>query len=71
MSLHNTVCNKPRPVYKCIESLEKSLKDIMGHPSIDKGSVLDDFHLSWEYQIDYVEKRVPKHLIDNHFKLLT
>ena len=71
MSLHNMVCNKPRPVYKCIESLEKSLKDIMGHPSIGKGSVLDDFHLSWEYQIDYVEKRVPKHLIENHFKLLT
>ena len=67
MSLHNTVCNKPRPVYKCIESLKKSIVPI----SIGNGYVFDDFHLSWEYQIDYVEKRVPKQIIKKHFKLLT
>ena len=59
MSLHNTVCNKPRPIYKCIESV------------ITHNEFIGSFHLSWEYQIDYVEKRVPKHLISKFFKLLS
>jgi hypothetical protein len=64
MSLHNTVCNKPRPVYKCTNSVQEGT-------SLIGGTVCGTFHLSWEYQIDYVEKRVPKHLIKLFFKLLT
>jgi hypothetical protein len=72
MSLHNTVCNKARPVYKCIESLKKYTNTgACTHlPTIVLGYILADFHFSWEYQIDYVESRVPKELIETHFELV-
>jgi len=62
MSLHQMVCNKPRPCYKCTESIEL----LSG----------DKFHIGWEYQIDYVEKRMnvlpnSKIMIEKHFKTLT
>jgi hypothetical protein len=61
MSLHNVVCNKPRPCYVCTESLAL--------PSGDK------FHIGWEYQLDYVEKRInllpnKKMVLEINFKLL-
>lgn len=64
MSLFMMVCNKERPCYKCKESV-KAMTTVMG------GTITDDFHLQWEYSIEYVEKRVPKHLIDTYFKKLT
>jgi hypothetical protein len=62
MSLHTMVCNKPRPCYKCTESINL--------PSGDK------FHIGWEYQIDYVEKRLSllpnaKMVLETNFKKLT
>jgi hypothetical protein len=69
MSLHNTVCNKARPVYKCIGSLKK-YTDIGVFTQGRIRCILADFHFSWEYQIDYVESRVPKELIETHFELV-
>jgi hypothetical protein len=62
MSLHETFCNKPRPCFKCIDSI-----------NLPSG---DTFHIGIEYQIDYVEKRMSvlpnaKIMIEYHFKLLT
>lgn len=62
MSLNTMVCNKPRPCYKCVESI-----------SLPSG---DNFHIGWEYQIDYVEKRMSvlpnaKLMIEIKFKKLT
>jgi hypothetical protein len=62
MSLHEMVCNKPRPCYKCTESLEL----LSG----------DKFHIGWEYQIEYVEKRInllpnKNMVLENNFKLLS
>jgi len=62
MSLHQTVCNKPKPCYECTESIVL--------PSGDR------FHIGWEYQIDYVEKRLnvlpdKKMVLETNFKLLT
>jgi hypothetical protein len=62
MSLHEMFCNKPKPCYKCTESI----KLING----------DSFHIGIEYQIEYVEKRMnifpnKKIMIEKHFKLLT
>jgi hypothetical protein len=70
MGLHNMVCDKPRPVYKCIESVEGS-RNTLCYLTNKTETILGTFHLSWEYQIDYVESRVPQHLIDKHFKLLS
>ena len=62
MSLHNTVCNKPRPCYVCLETI-----------SLISG---DKFNIGWEYQIDYVENRLnilpnKKIVIETKFKKLT
>jgi hypothetical protein len=62
MSLHEMRCNKPRPCYKCIESINL----ISG----------DSFHIGIEYQIDSVEKGMSvlpnaKLAIEKHFKKLT
>ena len=60
MSLHNTVANKKRPCYYCKESVSNFTK-VLGC------TICGDFHLGWEYSIEYVEKRVPKHLISMFF----
>ncbi len=62
MSLHETCCNKPRPCYKCTESLTL--------PSGYK------FHIGWEYLIDYVEARINSlpnkaMVLENNFRILT
>lgn len=61
MSLHEMMCNKPKPCYKCIESLNL----ITG----------DKFHIGVEYQIDYVERRLSvlpnkEIILEKHFKKL-
>ena len=61
MSLHNTVANKKRPCYYC----KKSVKN---HTQVMGGTICGDFNIGWEYPIDYVEKRVPKHLISTFFE---
>lgn len=62
MSLHQMVCDKPRPCYKCTETLVL----VSG----------DTFHIGWEYQIDYVEKRInllpnKEMILETNFKKLT
>lgn len=70
MSLHNMVCSKSKPVYQCIKSIQEDRKGLT-FPTLNEGCILGTFHLSWEYPIEYVKKRIPNHLIENHFKLLT
>lgn len=61
MSLHNTVANKKRPCYYCTKSVSNNTV-LMG------GTVCGNFHIGWEYTIQYVESRVPKHLISTFFE---
>jgi hypothetical protein len=63
MSLHNTFANKSKPCYRCAKSVSKYTKDA-------GSTILGDFHLGWEYQLSYVESRVPKHLISTYFYLI-
>lgn len=62
MSLHEMVCNKPRPCYKCTESLIL----VSGY----------QFHIGWEYSIEYVENRInslpnKKMVLETNFKKLS
>ena len=55
-------CNKPRPCYKCLDTINLPSGDV--------------FHIGREYQIDYVEKRLnalpnAKMVLETNFKKLT
>ena len=61
MSLHEMFNNKPRPCYKCLETINLPSGDV--------------FHIGREYQIDYVEKRLnvlpnAKMVLETKFKKL-
>lgn len=45
MSLHEMVCNKPRPCFKYINSFNS------------KKNRFEKFYIGWEYSIEYVKKR--------------
>ncbi len=65
MSLHETVCNKERPCYKCIESIN-TMVDYYGMQQLR-----DKFNIGWEYSISYVESRIRNPIeIKKHFIIL-
>ena len=65
MSLYEMVCNKPRPCYKCIESIS-NMSEIYGIQQLR-----DKFNIGWEYSIEYVESRIKSQIeIEKHFKIL-
>ena len=60
MSLNSIVANKKSPCYRCTCSVNETTK-ILG------SAVCGTFHIGWEYQLNYVENRVPKSLISRFF----
>jgi hypothetical protein len=65
MSLHETVSNKERPCYKCIESIN-TMVDYYGMQQLR-----DKFNIGWEYSISYVESRIRNPIeIKKHFIIL-